>query len=186
MLGDIFRQRKQWDQAVSHYQEAARLKPSSPAPFLGLGTLYWQTGRNHQAEAALQEAVKIQPDNALAEFELGDVYVREHRFEEAAPLLEKSIHPNTDRLSAHADLGKVYASMGRKKEAIVELQRALAMDRFGDIHYQLYRLYKEEGEAKLAQEALAESERLRALEWQRHRERTERATEIQKQAPNLP
>jgi tetratricopeptide (TPR) repeat protein len=182
LLGDIFRQRKQWDQAISHYQEAARLKPASPAPFLGLGTVYWQTGRNHQAEAALREALTVQPDNALAEFELGDIYVREHRFEEAAPLLEKSIGRSTDLVSSHADLGKAYASLGRKKEAIAELQRALAMDRFGDIHYQLYRLYKEEGDARLAQEALAKSERLRALELQRHRERTERAAEIQKQA----
>jgi hypothetical protein len=61
------------------------------------------------------------------------------------------------------------------------LQGALAMDRSGKIHYQLYRLYKEEVEAQLAQKALAESERLRALELQRDRERTERAAEIQRQ-----
>lgn len=186
LLADIFRQRKQWDQAISNYREAARLKPDSPAPSLGLGTVYWQTGEDDQAEAALKEALKMQPDNPSAEFELGDTYVRRHRFEEAVPLLEKSIARNPDRLVAHADLGKAYAYVGRKKEAIAELQRAAVVDRFGDIHFQLYRLYKEQGDERLAQEALAESEKLRAMELQRHQERTERRTEIQKQTANQP
>jgi tetratricopeptide (TPR) repeat protein len=180
LLGDIYRQRKQWDLAVSHYQEAARLKPASPGPFLGLGAVYWQTGRNDKAEAALRKALEMEPNNALAHFVLGDVYVREHRFEEAVPLLEESLARNSDLLAEHADLGKAFAALGRNEEAIAELRRALPMDRFGDIHYQLYVLYKKQGQTELAQEALAESERLRALESERHRERTERASQVQK------
>lgn len=181
LIGDILRQRKQWDLAISHYQEAAKLKPTSPGPFLGLGAVYWQTGRNDQAEAALRKALEIEPNNALAHFVLGDVYVREHRFEEAVPLLRESLARSYDLLAEHADLGKAFAALGRSEEAIAELQRALPMDRFGDIHYQLYVLYKKQGQAELAQEALAESERLRALESERHRERTERAGEVQKE-----
>ena len=182
LLGDIFRQRKQWDRAVLHYEDAARLKPSSPAPFLGLGTVYWQMGQNEQAEAALLQALKVQPDNNLAEFELGDIYVREHRFEEATALLERTVAHAPDRLPAHVDLGNAYASLGRKKEAILELQRAVAIDRFGDINYHLYRLCKEQGQVRLADQYLAESKRLRAVELQRHQQRTERFMEIQRQS----
>jgi len=181
LLGDIYRQRKQWDPAISHYQEAARLKPGSPGPFLGLGAVYWQTGRNEQAEAALRKALETEPNNALAHFILGDVYVREHRFEEAVPHLKESLARGSDLLAEHADLGKAFAALGHNEAAIAELQRALPMDRFGDIHYQLYVLYKKQGQTELAQEALTESERLRALESQRHRERTERAGAAQKQ-----
>jgi len=180
LLGDIYRQRKQWELAISHYQEAARLKPASPGPFMGLGAVYWQTGRNPQAETALRKALEIEPNNALADFVLGDVYVREHRFEEAVPLLKGSLARNLDLLAEHADLGKAFAALGQNEKAIAELQRALPMDRFGDIHYQLYVLYKKQGQAQLAQEALAESEKLRVLESERHRERAERAREIQK------
>ena len=177
LLGDILRQRKQWDLAISRYEEAARLKPESPAPFLGLGTVYWQTGRNDQAEAALRKALELEPDNALTNFVLGDIYVRKHRFEDAVPLLNQSLAHHYDLLAVHADLGKAFAALNQNEEAIAELQRALPMDQFGDIHYQLYVLYKKQGETKLAQEALAESERLRALEAERHQERTDRASE---------
>lgn len=186
LLGDIYRQRKKWDFAISHYQEAARLKPGSPAPWLGLGSVYWQTGQNDQAEAVLRKALEMAPDNPLANFVLGDVYVRQHRFEEAIPYLVRNLARNPDLLAAHADLGKAYAALGRPEEAIKELQRALPSDNEGTLHYQLYVLYKKQGQTKLAQEALAESERLRALGLERHQERTGRAGAAQKQAPSGP
>ena len=54
------------------------------------------------------------------------------------------------------------------------------MDQFGDIHYQLTSFTKSR-ENETRPEALAESERLRALEAERHQERTDRASEIQKE-----
>ena len=106
LLGDILRQRKQWDLAISRYEEAARHRLKAPHPLLGLGTVYWQTGRNDQAEAALRKALELEPDNALTNFVLGDIYVRKHRFEDAVPLLNQSLARHYDLLAVHADLGK--------------------------------------------------------------------------------
>jgi tetratricopeptide (TPR) repeat protein len=186
LLGDIYRQHRKWDLAISHYQAAIRLKPTSPGPLLGLGAVYWETGQNSEAETALRHALAIEPDNPYSNFVLGDIYVRMHRFEDALPQLEKSLARNPDQLAAHADLGKVYASLDRRDEAIAELKLALPTDRFGDIHYQLYALYKKQGRTQLAQEALAESERLRTLELEHHQERTDRAGAAQKQVLSGP
>jgi len=186
LLGDIYRQRKKWDLAIFHYQETVRLKPTNPGALLGLGAVYWEAGQNSSAETALRKALEIEPDNPFANFVLGDIYVRLHRLEEAAPYLEKSLARNPNQLAAHADLGKAYAHMGRTEDAIAELRRALPMDRYGDIHYQLHVLYKKQGQTKLAREALAQSERLRTQELNRHEERTGRAAAAQKQAPPEP
>ena len=40
LLGDLFRQRKKWDIAITHYQSAARLKPDSPGPLIGLSAVH--------------------------------------------------------------------------------------------------------------------------------------------------
>lgn len=162
LLGDIYRQRKQWDVAITHYQEAARLKPTTPAPYLGLGTIYWQTGRNAQAEEALKRALELDPRNSLANFELGDVCLRMRRYEEAVQYLKKHLALGPGLLVAHGDLGKAYAALGRDREAIAEFLLALPTDRQGELHFQLHTLYKRQGQPELARQALAESERLRA------------------------
>ncbi len=187
LIADIYRQRDKWDEAIQHYQAAAELNPSSPAPYLGLATVCWQTGQFEQAETALQKALKLDPENAQANFELGDINVRLHRFGEAVPYLRRAIAQNPDWLSAHADLGKCLAASGAVNEAIAELTEAEPADRFGDIHYELFRLYKNQGKTDLAQKALATSEQLRELESQtqatRLRQAAEAATQRNQEAP---
>lgn len=164
LLGDLYRLRKQWGTARFHYEEASRLQPASPAAYLGLGTMDWQNGAFFGAEQALHKALELDPRSVQANFEMGDILVRQHRFKEALPYLRKSISSQPRLLATHADLGKCYAAAGNVTLAIEELEAALPVDRFGDLHYLLYVLFKQEGRTVLAQQALAESQRLRAQE----------------------
>jgi tetratricopeptide (TPR) repeat protein len=181
LMGDIYRQRKNWNQAVQHYQSAAKLNPSVPAPFLGLATVHWQTGEFDQAEIELRKVLALDPGNSQANFELGDIFVRRHRFQEAIPYLRRTIAQDPDLLIAHGDLGKALAGVGDMDEAITELIRAKPVDRFGDIHYQLYLLYRGQGQKEQAQQALATSEQLRKLELQNQSTRLARAAEAAKE-----
>ena len=74
--------------------------------------------------------------------------------------LKKGIASSPDLPAAHADFGTADAAVGRDEEAVAEINRALPMDRYGDLHYQLHLLYKNQGKTALAQEAPAELERL--------------------------
>lgn len=177
LIADIYRQRKKWDEAIRHYRAAAELNPSSPAPYLGLATVRWQTGEFEQAEAALQRVLKLDPGNAQANFELGDIDVRLHRFGQAIPYLRTTLAQNPDLLIAHADLGKALANSGAVSEAITELTEAGPVDRYGDIHYALFQLYQKQGKTDLAQKALATSEQLRKLESQNQAARLRQAAE---------
>jgi tetratricopeptide (TPR) repeat protein len=181
LLGDIYRQRKDWDAATLHYNAAAKLKPTSGAAFLGLATLCWENGWFDQAKVSLEKVLQLDPVNAQANLELGDIDVRSHRFDEALPLLLKSLaHDTHHSLLVHADLGKTYAELGQVDRAIAELTQAASTDRSGEIHYQLYRLYQKRGQANLAQEALAESERLRQQDAQDRQRHLGRAAQLGK------
>jgi len=74
--------------------------------------------------------------------------------------LKKGIASSPDLPAAHADLGTADAAVGRDEEVVAEINRALPMDRYGDLHCQLHLLYKNQGKTALAQEAPAESDRL--------------------------
>ncbi|MEJ2009883.1 MAG: tetratricopeptide repeat protein [Acidobacteriota bacterium] len=182
LLGDIYTQRKKWDLAISEYKAAEKLKPKSPAPYLGLGTVYWRNGQNGPATSVLQTALQLDPENAQANFEMGDVLVREHRFEEAAPYLRRTVSIKPDFLPAHADLGKVYLASGNVHRATSEILKALPMDQSGDLHYQLYLAYKKQGMTRQAQQALAESQKLRADALKAHQERLQKAFHLAKEA----
>jgi tetratricopeptide (TPR) repeat protein len=181
LLGDIYRQRKDWDAAISHYKAAAQLKPTSAAAYLGLATLSWENGSFDQAKVSLDKVLELDPENAQANLELGDIDVRSHRFDEALHFLQKSLARDAHHsLLVHADLGRSYAELGQVDRAIAELTQASSMDRSGEIHYQLYKLYQKQGQAKLAQEALAESERLRQQDAQDLQRHLGRATRVGK------
>jgi tetratricopeptide (TPR) repeat protein len=180
LLGDIYRQRKNWSEAIQHYQSAASLNASVSAPFLSLATVHWQTGEFDQAEIELRKALALDPGNSQANFELGDICVRRHRFQEALPYLRRTINQGPDLLIAHGDLGKALAGVGETEEAITELTRAKPVDRFGDIHYQLYLLYRGQGQKEQAEQALATSEQLRKLELRHQSTRLARAAEAAK------
>ena len=64
--------------------------------------------------------------------------------------------------------------------AVAELTRATPLDTSGEIHYQLYRLYRTQGQLGLAKEALAESERLRQQDGQDRQRRLARAIQLGK------
>ncbi len=185
LLGDIYRQRQNWDQAISHYQAASRLNPTIPASFLGLAAVYWRNGQFAVAIPALQKVLVLDPNNAEAAFVLGDIYTRQHRFDEAIPYLKRTLSLNPEQLAAHADLGKAFAELNEVQAAIAELTLALPMDESGDIHYQLYELYKKNGQLELAKQALATSERLRVEDAESRKRRLGRAAGTPKvpQAP---
>ena len=182
LMGDIYRQQSKWDLAIREYTAAGKLMPGSPAADLGLGTLYWQNGQNSQAESALRKALQIDAENPQANFELGDVLVRIHRFEDAAPYLERAVNERPDFLAAHADLAKVYIAGNNTSQAMAEVLKALPTDQSGDLHYQLYLLYKKQGMTKQAQTALEQSQKLRADALKTQQENLEKALHLSKAA----
>jgi len=114
---------------------------------------------------------------------LGDIYTRQHRFDEAIPYLKRTLSLNPRQLAAHADLGKALGAVNQVQAAIAELTLALPLDQSGDVHYQLYELYKKNGQFKLAKQALATSERLRSEDAESRKRRLGRAASTLKALP---
>ncbi len=159
--GDVARQHGDLPTALTQYQRAADAHPDSPAPDLGLGTVYWEMGDFDKAAAHLNATLKRNPQAMQAVFELANIAVRRHREAEAIPLLQRYLSAQPDALAAHADLGRAYLHLGNYQDAAVELQRAAASDEQGDIHYQLSAALRKLGRLPEAEAALEQSTAIR-------------------------
>jgi tetratricopeptide (TPR) repeat protein len=159
--GDVARQHGDLVAALAHYRKAADAHPESPAPDLGLGTVYWEMGDFDRATTHLQETLKRNPQAMQAILELGNIAVRRHAEAEAIPLLTQYLKAQPDALAAHADLGRAYLHLAQYSNAASELQKAAASDDQGDIHYQLSVALRKLGRAQEADEAMKESVAIR-------------------------
>ncbi|PYT29438.1 MAG: hypothetical protein DMG57_11715 [Acidobacteria bacterium] len=166
-LGDLNRQQRKFPEAITHYETAARLKPSLAGAALGLGTVYWELGAFDRAGPYLQEALRMNPRAMQAKFELGNIAVRQRRDQEAVKILEDYLMTAPDSPAAHADLGRALLHLGRYQEAVPHLEAASSIDEHGDIHFQLANALQQLGRKAEAEQAIAESKRIRARELER-------------------
>lgn len=172
--GDVARQQRHFPEALDHYRKAAALEPRSPGPALGAGTVYWELGEFDAAERSLRNALRLNPHALQAKFELANIAVRRHRDADAVPLLEEYLKAQPDALAARADLGRAYLHLGRYQEAAEQLAKAAAIDRQGDIHFQLATALRKLGRSQDAEEALRKSTEIRQADLERTRKLTER------------
>lgn len=166
-LGDVNRQRRNFPEAIQHYEAAAQKNPQTPAPFVGLGTVYWELGQFDRAEPYLREVLKRNPNSYQALFALGDIATRQQRNEEGIELLTRCIELDPERPAAHASLGRALLHAGRYAEAVTHLEVARSMDTYGDIHFQLSQALKQLGRAGESAQAMEQSARIRKEQLQR-------------------
>ncbi len=165
LLGDIYRQREQYDDAQREYSQALEISPDNSAALLGLGSAYLQEAKVDQAIAAAQKALEQSPSDPEVNLLMGEALVTKHKFPDAEPFLLKSLSAKPQMLPhVHAMLGEVYAANGKTQEAIREMKLGLASDQDGSLHYQLARLYIKAGDKSDADAAMVQ---MKALQQQR-------------------
>jgi len=177
MLGDVYRDRKKYDEAEAEYRKAIELKPRDVPAHFGLAATFYRAFLFDKALPELEYVLQFEPQNPQANYMMADILAYQRKFDQAEPHARAALRGAPSNLPlAHALLGKIYASQGRTPEAIKELQQALPDDRDGSLHYRIAMLYKKIGDERAAQEALKQSEALRKQQGQRAQE-TIRAVE---------
>lgn len=108
-LGNIHSYRKDFAEALRHFDAAARLKPEDAYTIYKVGRVYLEQGKLESAVAQFQKAVKREPDFADAYYRLGVCYERQNRRDDALKMYEKTVEllPNhLDGLLALQRMGK--------------------------------------------------------------------------------
>lgn len=161
LRGDVYRLRQDFPSALAEFQAAVQKRPDDAALHQSVGEMCIQLHRLNEAKHELQEAAKLNHSNGETKYLLGQVFTKENELDTAAEYLRQALQLDPDLLQARALLGTTYMHLGKPAQAVPQLEKAAALDYYGDLHFQLYRAYKAMGKAALADKALAMSKQLR-------------------------
>ena len=162
LLGDLYRQKRRWENAELEYKRAIALEPEGRTARVGLAIALFEDGKSDVALEEDKALLQKNPDDPEANLLAGEVMVQRKMYADAEPYLNKSRDTKPEYAPRlHVLFGEVYAATNRVPEALSEYKLGLATDVDGSIHYQLARLYQKTGDKKAADEAFAASKLLR-------------------------
>jgi Flp pilus assembly protein TadD len=164
LLGDLYRQRKRFEEAQTEYLAALKLEPGNLAAITGLAWAYRYNSKLEEAKSTCDTALMQKPEDPELNLLQGEVLVSLHDYSGAEPYLRKALNAKPQmRPHVHALLGKVDAETGRAKDAIAELRAGLESDEDGSLHYQLAMLYRQTGNTSESSLMMAQSKELARL-----------------------
>jgi tetratricopeptide (TPR) repeat protein len=165
LLGDMYRQRRRYDDALAQYKAALEISPTDHAAMLGLAYAYFGVGNIDATISTATGALAANPNDPELNVLMGEALVAHHDFAGAEPYLQKGLAAKPQMLPhVHALLGTVYAETGRIEDAIAQLEMGRAADGDGSIYYRLARMYRKAGDIKKADAAM---QQVKLLEQQR-------------------
>jgi tetratricopeptide (TPR) repeat protein len=124
-LAKSYLQVGQIDQALSHVEEAVRLKPDSPSARYNLGTALAAQNRHEAAILQFTEAVRLDPNLAYAHNSLGVSLHALGRTDQAIARFRRAIEIEPAYANAHNNLGKTLEVQGDLDEALVHYREAI-------------------------------------------------------------
>lgn len=122
LLGYLFFQRKELEQAGTYLANASSIDPRNVQALTLLGRLRLQKKDYPGARSALEQAASANSDYWVAHSLLADAYLNQHEFENARQQAELALEKskgggNTARLT----LGQALANLGKNQEAVQTL-----------------------------------------------------------------
>lgn len=115
------------EEAMRHFEEARRLDPGRPEPYVGLAGLYERRGNLAQARDLYRKAVANAPDDALARTSLGINLAQEGFLDEAIVHFEEAVRIDPDSADAHFNLAQALLKQHRESEAEEHLHKARSL-----------------------------------------------------------
>ena len=126
-LGGVLVKQGRADEAIPHFAEALRIRPTFALAQNNMGmALMWQ-GKLDEAARYFGEALRNQADYVDAQNNLGMALMWQGKLDEAVRHFHEALRLKPDYAEAHGKLGNALAGQGRVDEAIAEYTEALRL-----------------------------------------------------------
>ena len=134
----VLEKEERWDEAVSAYQVAIRIKPQYVEALSNVGNVYRRQRKWGNAIAAYEKARQIKPQSAGLLNNLGVVYKEKGDCDQALVQYRQAIRLSPQHAEAHHNIGVVLKDQGKLDEAAEAFQQALHLKpHYPNAHYHL-------------------------------------------------
>jgi tetratricopeptide (TPR) repeat protein len=127
-LGNVLRDKKEYDAAIAHFKEAIRLDPQLAVPHHGLGNVLRDKKEYDAAIAHFKEAIRLDPRDALPHHGLGNVLYDKKEYDAAIAQFKEAIRLDAKYAAPHNGLGNVLRDKKEYDAAIAQYQEAIRLD----------------------------------------------------------
>jgi predicted Zn-dependent protease len=163
---------KQYDLALNSFESVLRLEPQRPGVHYRMGRVYLarfeqlhDSKDRDQAEDQFRAELNIDPENGNAVYELAQIQRDLGNVEEARQQFESLIERRPEFEQARVGLAGILLESQKPGEAVTQLKRAIELDSNDEVAwYRLARALRLTGDPEGQKKALAEFQRLHALE----------------------
>ncbi len=114
----------EWEQAISYYRQAIRLKTDYAQTYNSLGVALAHQGRVTEAIEEYRKALGLEPNSADTHNNLGSAFGQLGQLEDAKKEFEEALKIKPGYAKAHFNLAMALEMLGRKTEAVLEYQKA--------------------------------------------------------------
>jgi len=111
--------------ATQLLEEAIRLEPTFPRPYLHLARIAWDRNEPERALSWLERALQADPEHWRAHRNLAQALVSLGRFADAEPRLRRALQLFADDPGAHLMLARVLYAQGKHEDYVKETRAAL-------------------------------------------------------------
>ena len=111
--------------AVSEFERALALEPTSAAAYRGLASAYADMGKRAEAESTYHRAIAMKPDYWGGFNELGQFYYRAGNYQGAAAQFQKVVDLTPDNAFGYLNLGAAYWGLGQMEDARKMFERSI-------------------------------------------------------------
>lgn len=154
--------------AIEELEKLLSSAPRARGLHYTLGCLYMESRLYEPARSQFEAELQLDAAYPRTHLQLGHVYLAMQKPAEAVPHLERALQVDPESAGAiWVDLGRAYGMLGQPGKAVQAYERAIqAGERKSTVYYQLAMAYRKAGRMQEFQQALRNSERLRAEEKQ--------------------
>ena len=127
-LGSIYSQSKQFDKAISLFDESIKKFPKSLEAYTNLANIFVIKGKKDIAKRILNKTIELNPKFLRTYSNLASIYVGEGNLEKAEFFLRKSLEINPKDINTLVNLACVLKDLGNHKQAEIFLRDALEIN----------------------------------------------------------
>ncbi len=136
-LGNSHAKKRQWREAILHYQKALELNPKLAAACRNLARVFHQIGKIEQATSYWLQAIELNAQGLQAEeyFQLGQNLSTQGKIPQAITCYRRAIQLQPTLINAYLHLGKLLTKAGEASQALLYYQEGI---KHNPQNYQLY------------------------------------------------